>query len=103
MKSPVPWAQHCRRAALCTPSDADTAVPHPAGSRVPWGPTWYSKVVSAAPSGPRAARRSFSRCFAWRRRQKAAAAAMAIPATQASAMKVSSAEWKLSPKWEGRE
>lgn len=90
-------------AAPCTPTDADVAVLHPAGSRIPRGPTWYSKVVSAAPSGPRAARRSFSRCLAWRRRQKAAAAAMAMPATQASAMKVSSTEWKPSPKRDGRE
>jgi len=99
INSPVPRPQRYHRAAPCTPSH----VPHPMGSHIPRGPTWYSKVVSAAPSGPRAARRSFSRCLAWRLRQKAAAAAMAMPATQASAMKVSSTEWKPSLNRAGRE
>lgn len=65
--------------------------------------TWYSKVVSPwAPSGPRAARRSLSRCRECWRIHRATAKATSSPATPARATRVSSTERMGEVVWAGR-
>lgn len=65
--------------------------------------TWYSKVVSPwAPSGPRAARRSLSRCLACCRTHRATARATSSPATPARATRVSSTERMGEVLWAAR-
>lgn len=65
--------------------------------------TWYSKVVSPwAPSGPRAARRSLSRCRACCRTHRATARATSSPATPARATRVRSTDRMGEVLWAGR-
>lgn len=65
--------------------------------------TWYSKVVSPwAPSGPRAARRSLSRCRACCRTHRATARATSSPATPARATRARSTDRMGEALWAGR-